>query len=323
MSSDGPAEVVTFGEAMIRLGVAPGEQLEDARSLSVVVGGAEANVAVAVARMGHRASWFSRLPDSPLGRRIASDLRSNGVDVSHVEWVSEGRVGTYYYEPEVMPRPGRVTYDRSGSTVCELTVENMPWSLFSAARVVHLTGITPALSESLKQISLEAAKRVKQRTGSMLCVDLNYRARLWDPDIARPIMTELCTGADIVILAAVDVRRVFKNESPPDVAAADLQNQFGAKALIVTRGAEGAVWRIGSKAGASSAIPALEVDRLGTGDAFAAGVIVGALEDDLELGIRLGTAMAALKLGSHGDQFRGVRADVDDVLAGLSTGLVR
>ncbi|MGH9197604.1 MAG: PfkB family carbohydrate kinase, partial [Acidimicrobiia bacterium] len=101
------------------------------------------------------------------------------------------------------------------------------------------------------------------------------------------------------------------------------QEQLMASTLIVTQGAQGSIWRIGSRAGATPAIPTQQLDRIGAGDAFAAGVIVGALDGDTELGIRLGTAMAALKLGWHGDQFRGTRPQVEEVLAGRGNGLDR
>ena len=109
-------QVVTLGEAMLRLSVRPGERIEDAPAFDVHVAGSEANVAYALARMGLRAAWASSLPPNPLGERIASTLRSGGVDVAPLVWADRGRVGTYFVQLGSPPRPTTVTYDRVGST---------------------------------------------------------------------------------------------------------------------------------------------------------------------------------------------------------------
>jgi 2-dehydro-3-deoxygluconokinase len=303
-------DLVTIGEAMLRLSVPAGRRLEAAHELKVSVAGAEANVAVAVARMGRSALWVSRLPDSALGRRVASELVSQGVDTGHVRWVAGARLGTYFVELAPPPRPIQVIYDRAGSAAAALSVEDVPWHEVETAGVVHLTGITPALSVSCREACLEVARRARS-AGVTVTVDVNYRAALWAPQEAAGPLTELCSFANVVVIAERDARTVFELEGEPADIAARAQELFGVEALVLTRGAEGCVWRAGEAAGDMVALPAQVVDRVGVGDAFAAGVIVGLLEGNVARGVEYGRAMAALKAGIEGDQ---LRAEADEVL---------
>jgi 2-dehydro-3-deoxygluconokinase len=307
-------DLVTIGEAMLRLSVPAGRRLEATHEMGVSVAGAEANVAVAVARMGRSALWVSRLPDSALGRRVASELASHGVDIGHVRWVAGARLGTYFVELATPPRPIQVIYDRAGSAAAALSVADVPWHEVETAGVVHLTGITPALSVSCRETCLEVARRARS-AGVTVTVDVNYRAGLWAPQEAAGPLTELCSFANVVVVAERDARAVFGLDGTPGEIAARAQELFGVETLVLTCGAEGCVWRAGDAVGDVVALPAQVVDRVGVGDAFAAGVVVGVLEGDVVRGIEYGRAMAALKVGIEGDQ---LRAHADEVLRLMS-----
>src|SRR5437762_737875 len=140
-------EVVTFGEAMIRLSPPNFRRLEQARSLDVQVGGAELNTAVALTRLGRSSSWVSRLTRNPLGRIIANHAREAGVDIQHVLWTDEDRVGLYFLEFGAAPRASSVLYDRRGAAIAGVRPGMIAWrTVFAGARWFHVTGITPALS---------------------------------------------------------------------------------------------------------------------------------------------------------------------------------
>src|SRR5436190_16233337 len=140
-------EVVTFGEAMIRLSPPNFRRLEQVRSLDVQVGGAELNTAVALARLGRSSSWVSRLTDNPLGRLIANHAREAGVGTEHVVWTPEDRVGVYFLEFGAAPRASSVLYDRKGAAIANIRPGMVPWSsVFAGVKWFHVTGITPALS---------------------------------------------------------------------------------------------------------------------------------------------------------------------------------
>ncbi|MFQ5517862.1 MAG: sugar kinase [Acidimicrobiia bacterium] len=294
-------DLYTFGEAMLRLWVPAGERLEDAAAYRVTVAGAEANVAMAVARAGKRAAWVSRLPDTPLGRRAAREIAGHGVDVSAVRWVADARMGTYFVELSVPPRPVSVVYDRRGSAAAAITAEDIDWKSLESARVVHLTGITPALSDSARATTIEAAHRA-QKAGAVVTFDINYRASLWSIEQARETLLEICAAASVVITTAEDAGDLFGVGGDAAEVADTVKELSAAGAAVVTAGAGGAAWRGELGSGSLPGHPATTLDRIGSGDAFAAGVVLGLLDDDLTQGVRLGLAMAAVKLGIHGDQ---------------------
>jgi 2-dehydro-3-deoxygluconokinase len=298
-------DIVTVGEAMLRLWVPPGERLEDTSAFRVTVAGAEANVAIAAARMGHSVAWISRLPNSPLGRRAAQEIRAHGVDVSHVRWSDEHRMGTYYVELAAPPRPSNVIYDRADSAASHMTAADLVWDVIDSARIVHLSGITPALSDECRAISSEVARRA-----SSLCLDVNYRSKLWSPAEARPVLEDLCGQAEVIILTQEDARDVFGLDGDARGVLEELRGLTGATSLVLTRGAAGAAWMSNDELGEAPGYDVEEIDRIGAGDAFAAGVLGGVLAGDLGVGVERGLAMAALKLGMYGDQ---LRPDPDEV----------
>ncbi|GMQ85644.1 MAG: bifunctional 2-dehydro-3-deoxygluconokinase/2-dehydro-3-deoxygalactonokinase [Acidimicrobiia bacterium] len=308
-------DLVTLGEAMLRLWVPAGERLEDAPAYQVGVAGSEANVAMATARAGLSVAWLSRLPQSALGKRAAREIAGHGVDVSHVVWDETRRMGTYFVELSVPPRPVSVVYDRSGSAASAMTPDDVSWAVVESARAVHLTGITPALSPEARLTTMETASRAR-RAGAAVIVDVNYRNRLWPPAEAAAVIGELCTMASTVIVTAEDARDLFEIGGPAPEVAAALRQTMGADAVIVTRGAEGAAWDATDEVGAAPGHPAEVIDRIGAGDAFAAGVIIGLLDGDIAAGVKRGLAMAALKVGIRGDQFVASQEEIETVLHG-------
>jgi 2-dehydro-3-deoxygluconokinase len=308
-------DVLTFGEAMIRLSVPVGESLETASRLDVHVAGAELNVATTLARLGRRVAWASRLPDNPLGRRVLGHLRSVGVDDTGVEVVPDERMGLYFVELGDPPRPTQVVYDRKGSAASLLGPEGISWRLLESTRVVHLTGITPALSESCHRAVVETIERARD-TESLVTFDVNYRAKLWSPSQAAQVLGELIEEVDLLVSSLEDAVTLFETADSPAQAVADLAGRFGVERVVVTSGATGAWWSDHGRNGHQPSIPVTVVDRLGAGDAFVAGVIDGVLFDDLPTGVATGTALAALALTTHGDQPIADRGQVETMLDG-------
>src|SRR6266566_4918502 len=186
-----PFDVVTFGEAMIRLAPPQFRRLEQAQTLDVQVGGAELNTAVAAARLGHSAAWVSRLTNNPLGRLIANHAREAGVSSEHIVWTNDDRVGVYFLEFGAAPRASSVVYDRKGAAIANLKPGTVPWAkIFAGARWFHVTGITPGLSASAAEVTKESLVAAKA-AGLQTSVDLNYRVKLWTPTEAGKCMSEL------------------------------------------------------------------------------------------------------------------------------------
>src|SRR6516225_5881745 len=155
-------EIVTFGEAMIRLSPPGFHRLEQAQSLDLKVGGAELNTAVGLARLGHSTAWVSRLTNNPLGRLIANRAREAGVGTEHVVWTNDDRVGVYFLEFGAAPRASSVLYDRKGSAIAALKPGMVDWpKVFAGAKWFHVTGITPALSSSAAEATREALRAAR------------------------------------------------------------------------------------------------------------------------------------------------------------------
>lgn len=311
--------LLTFGETMIRLATLDHERLEDATRLELRVGGTESNLAVALARLGRRACWCSALPDNPLGRRIARELRGHGVDVSRVHWATRGRTGVYFLDVGSTPRTTRVLYDRAGSVVSTLDPELVDYGLVERARLLHLTGITPALSASCAAICLRLANAAAD-AGVPFSLDVNYRALLWSPDEARDGLAPLLERATLLLCGAADAGAIWNLAGEPAEVAEELLRRSSAELVVVTSGAAGATAVSRPGRTASAAAPEVEiVDPVGAGDAFAAGFLHRWLDDpsDLVSALRAATAMAALKMTMPGDLALVTPSELDEALAFL------
>lgn len=307
-------DVVTLGEAMLRLSVPAGRRLENTEQLDLHIAGAEANTAIALAQLGRSVTWVSSLPQGSLGHRVTRELRAHGVDVSHVRWTTEKRMGIYYVELAAPPRPVSVIYDRAGSAAAAMRSEDFPFDLVDSARVVHLTGITPALSPECARLALDVAQRARS-SDCVLTVDVNYRAKLWAAEQARSYMIELASGADVVVITGEDARDVFRLGGEPAEMAERARQALQAESLVLTLGDQGSAWVSSEGAGKAEAYPTVVIDRLGAGDAFMAGIIDGILDSDLERGVATGTALASLALGTHGDHVIATRDDVERMVS--------
>jgi 2-dehydro-3-deoxygluconokinase len=308
-------DLVTLGEAMLRISAPSGESLESAPQFDVRAAGAEANVAVTLARMGFRAGWISRLVDDPLGRRIAGEIRRHGVDVSAMAWTPVGRTGLYFLDPAAAPRSVALYYDRAGSAASQLTPADIDWAFVRSARWAHVTGITVALSESCANTVARFLSEC-QSHGVKRSFDVNHRRKLWSAERARAALEPLVHGVELLIVSHDDAGEVFTLTGSSEARASEMRRRFGAHAAVITAAEGGAYLADADGIRHEPAVPGLEVDRIGRGDALAAGLLWGALELDLAAGLRYGVALATLAGTYRGDVAWSTRHDVLAVLAG-------
>jgi len=309
------ADLVTFGETMLRLSPPRGERLGTAGELSATVGGAESNVAVAAARLGVDAAWLSKLPDSPLGRRVVGSLRRHGVR-PRVAWSDDGRLGVYYLEGGREPRGTSVLYDRAGSAITTVTAEELPTDALDGSSAFHVTGITPALSERAAETTAALLRRAGG-AGAVRTFDLNYRSKLWEPSTARAACEALFPAVETLFVPIRDARRVLDREGDPVEVAHGLATEFGFRTVVVTRGEAGALALADGEIHEQPAFEAETVDPVGGGDAFVAGFLAARLDgaavpDALERA----AATAALQRTLSGDAAVVTPADVDRVVEG-------
>jgi 2-dehydro-3-deoxygluconokinase len=265
------------------------------------------------------------LTDNPLGRLIANRARDAGVSTDHVVWTPDGRVGVYYVEFGAAPRASSVLYDRKGAAVAEVRPGLFPWkTIFQGVKWFHVTGITPALSPGAAATTREALEAARA-AGVGVSIDLNYRAKLWTQAEASRCMTELTPLCDVLITTEEDAERVFgiTGANFEDVAA-QLTSRFSLKATAITLRDNPLVWKNGWTAVAwqegrllrTKSYEVEIVDRLGAGDSFAAGLIHGLLDGDLQKGLDYGVAASALKHSIPGDFAWVTRAEVEALLQG-------
>jgi 2-dehydro-3-deoxygluconokinase len=318
------ANIAAFGEIMLRLSPPGKELLFQSPRLEAVFGGGEANVAVSLAVLGHRSRWISVVPTTPAGEAAVRELRRFGVDTSFV--VRQGRrLGIYFFEPGANERASQVTYDREGSGIAAAEPGVIDWkAAFAGMDWFHVSGITPALSASAAALALEAVKTARAK-GMSVSVDLNYRSKLWRYGRPAPeVMREIVGYADTLLGNEEDCQKSLGIGAPIDAASARLDlkvyeeltarvmSEFPnlARVAVTLRESYGADWNRWSAvlrnreefiAGLSFDIRAI-VDRIGTGDAFAAGLIhcVANLKPDTEA-LDFAVAAAVLKHSVPGD----------------------
>ena len=326
------ADVITFGETMIRLSPPNYRRLEQTNLLDVNIGGAEWNVATALSRLGTSTAWVSRLTDNPLGWMIRNKTREQGVDTSHIVWTKGDRVGIYFVEFGAAPRASSVLYDRGNSAISQIKPGEVNWEeVLRGAKWFHTSGITPALSPDAAQVTAEALKTAK-KVGCKASYDLNYRARLWTPEEARKCQEPLMEYVDVLFSTEEDTKKVLgiSAENYREVAK-KLAEKFNFEVVCITIREDISVLRNRWTAIAYSAGKIYEdrtydveiVDRVGAGDSFSAGFIYGYLTSDVEKGLKLGNAYSALKHSIPGDTNWATLQEVENQIKSASLRISR
>jgi 2-dehydro-3-deoxygluconokinase len=317
VSSASRHDLVALGEVMLRLAAPPPNRLEQAGSLDVQIGGAEANVAAACARLGLRTAFISALPaDHVWGERTIRELTGHGVDCSGVLRRPASRMGLYFLEYGAAPRPVRVLYDRRDSALSRLTADEVDWTLVRGARLVHLSGITAALGDNLRDV-LRRALDEAEGAGVPVSFDVNYRSRLWTPDQARAFLTEILPRLSYLFVGSDDAQTVFGLAGELDVTLKDLRALAPRSVIALTMGEAGSALL----AGATVVRPTrqyrvMAVDRVGAGDAYAAGFLWATLSGrSTQQAVDAAAALAALKCTIWGDIPIVTRAELDELLA--------
>ncbi|MFO7979504.1 MAG: KHG/KDPG aldolase/sugar kinase fusion protein [Candidatus Aminicenantes bacterium] len=322
VESDSISKAVTFGELMLRLSPDKGVRLENSNQMNVHFGGAEANVAVCLARFGINSFFVSAIPRNDIGDHAVNSLKIQGVNTSYVQR-SGHRLGIYYLEHGSGPRPSKVIYDRKGSSISHISPDDVEWEeVLKDAQWFHWTGITPALGDSVKSC-LRRGLETAQRLGVRVSADLNYRKKLWKEEKANEVMTELMKYTNIMIGNEEDPTYVFGIKSgESDVSKGELNikgyeqmmkklyKRFDLEKVAVTLreslSASENKWSAclynGKDFILGSQYRVLITDRVGTGDAFAAGLIFSLLKGEKDKqALEFGIASAVFKHTLYGD----------------------
>jgi 2-dehydro-3-deoxygluconokinase len=340
------SDFLTFGEIMLRLKTPGNERFFQSPTFEATFGGGEANVAVALANYGCDAGFVSALPKDDIGESAIRELRSFGVDTAHVNR-SGSRVGIYFLETGANQRPSKVIYDRAGSSICEAKPGDFDWKkIFAGAKWLHITGITPALSESAAALSLEAVQAAKKHGLTVSC-DFNYRGKLWKYGQTAPeVMTELVKFVDVGIANEEDCQKSLGITVDVDVESGELDTakyealsekvlqQFPNMSVIAItlreshsadRNGWSACLRDASGFKLSRRYDITDIiDRVGGGDSFASALIYGLnAYEDRQQSLEFAVAASCLKHSISGDFNRVSVAEVASLMGGDQSGRVQ
>jgi 2-dehydro-3-deoxygluconokinase len=343
--------VVTLGEILLRLKSPRFERLFQSPLLEVTFGGGEANVAVSLARFGLDAEFVTVVPANAVGEAAVAELRRHNVDTSHIVRGGE-RLGIYFLEAGADQRPSVVLYDRGHSSMTEAGSGTFDWdTIFAGASWFHISGITPALSQSTAELSQQAVQVAKER-GVMVSCDYNYRSKLWKYSTnAADVMRGLVRSADVLIAGEADCRHslgipVEATAGDAQVLSAEIQFDryktlcqqmfeafpnlsYQAMTLRESHSASHNSWSAclynGQQFFASTNYELTHiVDRVGSGDSFAAGLIYGlATSMGDERALNFAVAAAALKHTIPGDVNLVTLAEVQQLMSGDTSGRVQ
>jgi 2-dehydro-3-deoxygluconokinase len=294
-------DVLTFGETMVALrGTGP---LKLGGSLTVSVAGAESNVAIGLARLGHAVRWAGAVGDDEAGELVLRTLRAEGVDLSGAVRDPEAPTGLVLFEPR-LPEVTRVHYYRAGSAGSRLRPDTVERAFAAGPpRVLHLTGITPSLSSSALAATRRALELARVHR-SLICLDVNVRARLWGADAARTVLGSFVPHVDVLIASEDELSLCLSPDHGP--ADATGQAEFllarGIDQVVVKLGAAGAVCHTVQGMFQRPARPVRAVDAVGAGDAFVAGYLSGLLDGgDPEARLDRAVTTGAFAVASPGD----------------------
>lgn len=338
------ANVVTFGELMLRLAPVGYQRFFQDTQMEATFGGGEANVAVSLANFGLDSTYVTKLPDHAVGQAAVNSLRYFGVDTSKIAR-GGSRVGIYYLEKGASQRGSLCIYDRAHSAIAEAGAEDFDWDeIFAQADWFHFTGITPALGPNVAELCLAACKAAKAHGVTISC-DLNYRGKLWTREQARTVMSQLCQYVDVCIANEEDAKDVFGIEAPNtdinggkldktgyESVARQLTERFGFRKVAITlrtsysasdNGWAGMLYD-GTNCYFSRDYHLHIVDRVGGGDSFGAGLIYALLTGKSDQqAIEFAAAASALKHTIEGDYNRVTVAEVEKLAAGNGSGRVQ
>jgi 2-dehydro-3-deoxygluconokinase len=292
-------DMVTLGESMVLMNPLTNGPLQYVYYFSKHVAGAESNVAIGVRRLGFKSGWISRVGNDEFGKYILSFIRGQGVDVSQVKVDAEAPTGVFFKERRGFGLE-RVYYYRQGSAASKLSPEDLDPDYIGRSRILHLTGITPALSDSCRAATLKAVE-IARRAGVKVILDPNLRLKLWSAEEARQFLLPLLEQVDAV-LPNQEEAKLLTGCDEIEEACRDLARR-GCSLVVTKVGAKGALLYVN---GEVELVPGYRVprvvDTVGAGDAFAAGFIAGLLAGlDPVAAVRQGNLLGALAVGVEGD----------------------
>jgi len=307
-------DVIGFGEVMLRLSPPNKERISQGEIFEKRAGGSELNVVSGISSLDLRTGIVTKLPDNEIGKFIKNKIRFYGVSDDYIIYdrSPHKRLGIYYFESGAHPRKPTVVYDRFGSSFTTLNIDEIDPSVYGSTKIFHVSGISLALSDNVRQAVVRMIKKFKQH-GVFISLDVNYRASLWDEATARDVITSIFPDVDILFVSEETSRRMLQRAGTLEEIMRGFTKDFGVKVVATT---ERKALSPTKHTWSSKIYSAAEdkfyqedpyeeievVDRIGSGDAYVAGVLFGIIKYScLQRALEFGNAMAAIKNTVLGD----------------------
>lgn len=305
-------DLIGMGEVMLRLSPPGKEKISQSETFEKNAGGSELNVVSGAAMLGLRSAIITKLPKSKMGHFIRNKIRYGNVSDDHIVYDSEpgNRLGIYYYESGAYPRKSSCIYDRAGSSMCSLRLDEIDPAVYDQAKIFHISSITLALDPELRKVAIEVIKKFKE-TGTLISFDVNYRATLWSEEEAKEVIEGIFPHVDLLFVSEETSRRMLRRTGTLEDIMRGYSNDYGCRLVATTRREvvsptrhnfnskilfEGEFYE-------ENPYNEIEViDRIGSGDAYLAGVLYGLVKDrDIKRALEVGNALSAVKNTVQGD----------------------
>ena len=320
-------DLVTCGEIMLRLSPPRYERLSEGDVFEKHAGGAELNVASGAAQLGLLTAVVSKLPKNEMGAYIGKHVQYEGVSSEYLFYDKrpQARLGIYYYETAAAPRKPRVIYDRALSSINSLCCDDLPETFWTSTRMFHVSGITLGLSETLRLEIIHMIKKMREH-GSQISFDVNYRANLWDEQTARRTIEKVLPLTDILFVSEESCRRMFQKKGTVEEMMKTFSEDFNVKIVATTQRTvhspschdfTSIIYDAHKdKFYTEEPYRGIEViDRIGSGDAYVAGVLYGLLQyDDAATAMHFGNAMSSMKNTVPGDQPSATLTEIEELI---------
>ena len=319
-------DIIGMGEVMLRLSPPNKEKISQSETFEKNAGGSELNVVSGAAMLGVRSAIITKIPKSKMGHFIRNKIRYGNVSDDYLIYdrSDEKRLGIYYYESGVYPRKSSVVYDRARSSMCSLRLNEIDPAIYSKTKIFHISSITLALDEGLRETSIEMIKRFKEQ-GTKISFDVNYRAALWSEEEAKKVIEAIFPYVDFLFVSEETSRRMLQRTGTLEEIMQGYVNDYGCTIVATTRREAVSPTRhnfnskilYDGKFYEEEPYNGIEViDRIGSGDAYLAGVLYGLItHGTIERALEIGNALSAVKNTVQGDMSASSIDEIESVIS--------
>lgn len=325
LKKDTEFDLIGLGEVMLRLSPPNKEKISQSEIFEKNAGGSELNVVSGAAMLGIRSAIITKLPKNKMGHFIRNKIRYGNVSDDYIVYDTSpsGRLGLYYYESGAYPRKSSVIYDRAGSSMCSLKLEDIPEDIFEKTKIFHISSISLAIDPQLRETALAMIEKFK-KAGAAISFDVNYRAALWSEEEAKKVIEGIFPYVDLLFVSEETSRRMLARTGTLEEIMAGYAKDYGCRLVATTRrdvvspthhNFNSKIYYDGQFYEEAPYNNIEVIDRIGSGDAYLAGVLYGLVrEGSVERALEIGNALSAVKNTVLGDMSASSIDEIEGVI---------